>query len=115
MWDWHYYIREAVLDPADAVLAGIPLCATWGNLWYRENGLGPRPPQSITDQLVQLNGKKLHEPIFLQYEGRRCVVGCIWYEYGGTQPEDGPFFHNLKEDGPHELALVPADVIAFDC
>ncbi len=113
IWDWHYCIQDATLDPSDRALAGIPFYA-WGTGLYR-NCLGPRPPQSIVDQLVQLNGKAHYGPIFLQYEGQRCIVGCIWYEYEDCQFEDGRFYHDPKKDGPHELALVPADVIAFDC
>ncbi len=112
MW-LEYLLHDAALSPEDQDLAGIPVLAHWGTMWW---GNKTKVPKSIVTQLVALRGQKIQGPLFLEHQGVQCVVGCIWFEYGGTNPWDGKIFDiDPDQDGLHELALVPADVISFDC
>lgn len=110
---WLQYLADANLSEEEADLAGIPVAHQWGTTWWGE---GTKVPEDLFKQIAALNGKELHGPLFLEYQGVRYVVGCIWFDFGGEVPGDGEaFFMDPEEHGLHELALVPADLIAFDC
>lgn len=110
---WLQFLRDATLAKQDLDLAGIPVAHQWGTLWC---GKGTKVPDDLYAKLAAFNGTELSGPLFLEYQQVRYVVGCMWIEYGGDNPQEGKKFSlDPQEKGVYELALVPADVIAFDC
>lgn len=110
---WHYYLTEERLAQEDQDLAGIPIAGVWSTLWYKYESEGSVPSDVIL-QLQQMQGQVLQGPIFIEYRGVRCVIGCIFFEYGCHELQAGKIFKVTDFEGLYELVLIPADVIVFD-